>query len=400
MRESEMPKRSSFRVSRRSVEALRVDRKDAVFWDRDLPGFGVRVHRSGRKTYVVQTRGPAGLKRVTIGQHGELTPEEARTEAREIIDRIKRGIDPTPDEAPAPELTIADLAERCVSAHVAVNCSAGTMKNYRNAIDGYIVPELGDLPLGAVDRAEVSALHYRLRDTPHQANRVIRVLSKIFSLAEAWGVVPPGTNPCKAVRLYKEGKRERFLKEDEYRRLGRVLDEAQAEGSLGPHGIAAIRLLLLTGCRRDEIVTLRWDDVDRAAGELRLRETKTGARMIPLTPAVEEVLAGIPRVPGNPWVIAGAKAGSHMANVDKVWRRLRERAGLEDVRIHDLRHSYASRALALGESLTMIGRLLGHTKVGTTARYAHLARDTERASAARVGGSIGSDIMPEDVVAA
>ena len=194
------------------------------------------------------------------------------------------------------------------------------------------------------------------------------------------------------MRLYKEGKRERFLKEDEYRRLGRVLDEAQAEGSLGPHGIAAIRLLLLTGCRRDEIVTLRWDDVDRAAGELRLRETKTGARMIPLTPAVEEVLAGIPRVPGNPWVIAGAKAGSHMANVDKVWRRLRERAGLEDVRIHDLRHSYASRALALGESLTMIGRLLGHTKVGTTARYAHLARDTERASVARVGGSIGSDI--------
>ena len=249
-----MPKRSSFRVSRRSVDALRVNRKDAVFWDRDLPGFGVRVHRSGRKTYVVQTRGPAGLKRVTIGRHGELTPEEARTEAREIIDRIKRGIDPAPDEAPAPELTIADLAERCVSAHVAVNCSAGTMKNYRNAIDGYIVPELGDLPLGAVDRAEVSALHYRLRDTPHQANRVIRVLSKIFSLAEAWGVVPPGTNPCKAVRLYKEGKRERFLKEDEYRRLGRVLDEAQAEGSLGPHGIAAIRLLLLTGCRRDEIV--------------------------------------------------------------------------------------------------------------------------------------------------
>ncbi len=395
-----MPKRSSFRVSKRSVDALRVNRKDAVFWDRDLPGFGVRVHRSGRKTYVVQTRGPAGLKRVTIGQHGELTPEEARKAAREVIDRIKRGIDPTPDEASAPELTIADLAERCVSAHVAVNCSAGTMKNYRNAIDGYIVPELGDLPLGAVDRAEVSALHYRLRDTPHQANRVIKVLSKIFSLAEAWGVVPPGTNPCKAVRLYKDGKRERFLKEDEYRRLGRVLDEAQTEGSLGSHGIAAIRLLLLTGCRRDEIVTLRWDDVDRATGELRLRETKTGARMIPLTPAVEEVLAGIPRVPGNPWVIAGAKAGSHMANVDKVWRRLRERAGLEDVRIHDLRHSYASRALALGESLTMIGRLLGHTKVGTTARYAHLARDTERASAARVGGSIGSDIMPEDVVGA
>ena len=394
-----MPKRSNFRISKRTVEALHVDRKDAVFWDRDLPGFGVRVHRTGRKVYVVQTRGAAGLKRVTIGRHGEITPEEARKNAREIIDCIKRGIDPKA-EAPPPELTTAELAERCLRAHVAVNCSAGTMKNYRNAIDGYIVPELGALPLSAVDRAEVSALHYRLRRTPHQANRVIKVLSKMFSLAEAWELVPPGTNPCKSVQLYREGKRERFLNEDEYRRLGRVLDEAEAEGSMGRHGIAAIRLLLLTGCRRDEIVTLRWDDVDRAAGELRLRETKSGARMIPLTPAVEEVLAGIPRVPGNPWVIAGAKTGRHMANIDKVWQRLREQARLEDVRIHDLRHSYASRALALGESITMIGRLLGHTKVGTTARYAHLARDTERASAARVGGSIGIDIMPEDAVGA
>ena len=145
-----MPKRSNLRISRRTVEALRVEGRDAVFWDRDLPGFGVRVHRTERKTYVVQTRGPAGLKRVTIGQHGEVTPEQARKDASEVIDRIKRGMDPMP-EPPAPEVTIADLAERCVSAHVAVNCGPNTMKNYRNAIDAYIVPELGVLSLGAVD---------------------------------------------------------------------------------------------------------------------------------------------------------------------------------------------------------------------------------------------------------
>ena len=196
-----MPKRSNLRISRRTVEALRVEGRDAVFWDRDLPGFSVRVHRTERKTYVVQTRGPAGLKRVTIGQHGEVTPEQARKDASEVIDRIKRGMDPMP-EPPAPEVTIADLAERCVSAHVAVNCGPNTMKNYRNAIDAYIVPELGVLSLGAVDRAQVTALHYRLRDTPYQANKVVTVLSKMFSLAEAWGLVPPGTNPCKAVRMY------------------------------------------------------------------------------------------------------------------------------------------------------------------------------------------------------
>ena len=141
------------------------------------------------------------------------------------------------------------------------------------------------------------------------------------------------------------------------------------------------------------LVPRRWDDIDRTAGEIRLRETKTGVLRVPLTPAVEWVLAGIPRIEGNPWVITGQKPGDHLKNLDQIWARLRRRAGLDDVRIHDCRHSYASRALAIGEGLPMIGKLLGHTKVTTTARYAHLARDTEKASAVKVGGSIGADIL-------
>ncbi|MDE0371467.1 MAG: site-specific integrase, partial [Rhodospirillales bacterium] len=147
--------------------------------------------------------------------------------------------------------------------------------------------------------------------------------------------------------------------------------------------------------RKQEVLNLRWDDVDPAAGELRLRDSKTGWRSVPLTPAVAHVFAGIPRRADNPWVITGQKRGSRLQGLDDIWQRLRRRAGLEDVRIHDCRHSYASRALALGESLTMIGRLLGHAKIGTTARYAHLARDTEKASAARVGGSIGAAVLPD-----
>ena len=198
------------------------------------------------------------------------------------------------------------------------------------------------------------------------------------------------------MRRYKEVKRERFLTPEEYREVGRVLKEAEANGSVGPSAAAALRLLMLTGCRRNEIVQLRWDDVDRAAHELRLSETKTGPRSVPLTPAVEAVLDEIPRNGDNPWVIAGKKAGTHMVDVDAVWARLRAKAGLEDVRIHDLRHSWASRALALGESLSMIGKLMGHGQVATTARYAHLARDTEKASAAKVGGSLGADIFGPD----
>ena len=171
--------------------------------------------------------------------------------------------------------------------------------------------------------------------------------------------------------------------------------EAGREGAVSPYAIAALRLLMLTGCRLNEILTLRWDDVDRTAGEFRLRDGKTGTRMVPLTPTAEALLAGIRRVPHNPWVIVGKQPGSHLPTITAEWYRLRARAGLDDVRIHDLRHSYASsRALAAGESLSMIGKLLGHADIQSTARYAHLARETERVSAARVGASIGADIAP------
>ena len=228
------------------------------------------------------------------------------------------------------------------------------------------------------------------------------------------------------VRKYRTHPRERFLTGEEYCRLGRAIDELEAKRTVSRHAAAAIRLLVLTGCRRNEVLELRWDDIDRTAGELRLREGKTGARMVPLTLAVQGVLAEFPRVPNNPWVIAGQKPGARMTNVNDPWLVVRARAGLDDVRIHDLRHSWASRALALGESLSMIGKLLGHNRIETsesqprgffnnpmigkllghnrietTARYAHLARDTEKASAAKIGGSIGADILPiEDAEAA
>ena len=216
------------------------------------------------------------------------------------------------------------------------------------------------------------------------ANRAADILVKMFKLAQGWNMVPAGRNPCRLMRRYREESRERFLSPDEWRRLGRALREAEADGSVWPQAIAALRLLLLTGYRRQEIVTLRWDDVDRTARELRLRHTKTGPRMVPLTTWVERVLDGIPRVEGSPWVIPGRKPGRHLADLHDNWERIRDRAGLENMRIHDIRHSYSSRALGVGESLTMIGRLFGHSKVTATARYARLARDSEKEAAARV----------------
>ena len=203
---------------------------------------------------------------------------------------------------------------------------------------------------------------------------------------------PDGSPPCLHVKRYKEEQRERFLSADEFNRLGRVLDEILADGSETHPAVAAIRLLMLTGCQLSEIQKLRWEHVDLDVGELQLSDTKPGGRAVPLAPSAARLLESLPRDPDNPWVIAGRKLGSHLTDLQHAWRRIRARAGLDDLRIHDLRHSFASRALALGESLPMIGKLLGHTQVRTTARYAHLARDTVRASAARIGDSIEQDL--------
>ncbi|MDE0332709.1 MAG: tyrosine-type recombinase/integrase [Nitrospinae bacterium] len=386
-----MPKRSDLKLTKRAVDALEVDSKDAVFWDREVAGFGVRVHATGRKTYVVQSRGPSGPKRVTLGRHGELAVDEARKQAASLIDRIKRGEDISAT-ASETETTVAGLAERFMRTHVEKHLKPASASAYRTVLDKHILPVLGGMGLDEVGGAEVTAFHHGLRDTPVLANRAVHLLSRMFTLAEAWELIPYGRNPCLAVRRYRTRKRERFLTPEEYRRLGRALRWACAEGGIWPPAIAAVRLLALTGCRRSEILGLQWDDVDRTAGDLRLRDAKAGPRMVSLTRPVLRILDAIPRSPENPWVIAGQRTGKSLTGLHHYWRPIRERAGLADVRLHDLRHSYASRALALGENLYTIGKLLGHTSVATSARYAHLMREAEREAAVRVGGSIGAHV--------
>ena len=380
-------------ISRRTVEALSAGEREVVFWDHELSGFGVRVYPSGTKVYLVQTRSGGKSRRITIGRHGVLTAEQARRKAAQLIARIKAGEEPTrPQSPPDTGPTIAEVAERYMKEHVAVRCKRSTARACRCTLDRYLLPAFGARPLGTIGREEVAALQYRLHKTPTMANRVVDLLSRLFNMAEAWGVAPDGGNPCRFVQKYKERSRERFLSEDEFGRLGRVLDELEAEGKVAANAVAAIRLLMLTGCRRGEIVTLRWEDVDLEAGELRLRDAKTGPRQVALSPAAVRVLSAILRHADYPWVIAGHKPGSRLSNLNASWLVVRARAGLEDVRLHDLRHSFASRALALGESLSMIGTLLGHRKVQTTARYAHLAQDSVKVSAARVAESLRADM--------
>ena len=378
------------------VDALGA-RKDTVYWDSALKGFGVRVYPSGAKVYVVQTRGPGGPKRVAVGRHGVITTNQARRRAALMLARIKAGEAPgsAPAARPPRGPTVAELAERYFREHVAVHCKPRTADAYRYLVERHILPAFGNLPVGALDRRHVSDLHYKLRNTPCAANEAVALLSRMLNRAEAWGLTPAGGNPCRHVVKYRQRRRERFLTEREFRRIGRTLAALEAAGRVPVHAAAALRLLMLTGCRCNEILALRWDDVHLDAREIRLRDSKTGPRVVALSPAAERVLEGLPRVAGNPWVIAGRRPGTRLTHLAYYWYRVREPAGLGDVRLHDLRHSFASRALALGETLPMIGKLLGHTKIQTTARYAHLARDSIGESAARVAASIGADLVLE-----
>ena len=382
-------------ISRRTVDALSVE-KDTVFWDRELAGFGVRVYPSGSKVYVVQTRGPGGPKRATVGRHGVITADQARRRAASAIARIKAGEDPGLSPAPTRESpTVAEVASRYLREHVEVRCKPATVGHYRTVIDRHIVPALGGVPVAALTPRQVADLHYGLRERPYTANLAVDTLSQLIGQAMAWGLMPEGSNPCRQVQRYREGRRERFLTDVEFRRLGRVLDGMEAAGEAPVHAIAAVRLLMLTGCRRNEVMTLRWEDVDLDAGELRLRDGKTGPRVVSLSPAAVEVLAAVPRVAGNPWVIVGRRPGQRLSSLYDPWLRIRARAELDDVRLHDLRHSFASRALALGESLPVIARLLGHAQLRSAARYAHLGGDAVKEAAARVADAIGADILPE-----
>jgi integrase len=239
----------------------------------------------------------------------------------------------------------------------------------------HLAERLRSRPLGAIARADIATLHLKLRDKPYQANRLLAVLSKFFNWAKMQDLRSDASNPCRHIKKYRERKRERFLTECELGRLGQALVNAETEGLASPWVIAAIWLLILTGARHSEIRKLLWSEVDLSRRRLRLRESKTNEKTIYLSDAAVEILASIPRLDDNPHVICGEKIGACLVNLQKPWRRIRQMADLDDVRIHDLRHSFASFAAARGHSLQAIGALLGHAQTSTTARYAHLTEN-------------------------
>ena len=326
------------KLTKRVVDALQSEAKDYFVWDSQIAGFGLRVMPSGAKTYQAQYRKGGRTRRVSIGRHGKITVDEARKLAKEVMGQVAKGENPAEDislHRKAP--TVAALCERFFEEHAKQRCKPSTQGEYRRAIDLFINPAIGSFKTVDVERRDIAELHQKFRDKPYQANRTLGVLSKMFNLAEIWGLRPDGSNPCRHVPKYREIKRERYLSQPELQRLGKVLGEVERDGSETPYVVAAFRLLILTGCRLGEIQTLQWQFLTDQGMEL--PDTKTGARRVPLPNAARAILSALPRVDSNPFVIVGRVDGQHITDLQHPWRRIRKRAKLDNVRIHDLRHT-------------------------------------------------------------
>jgi integrase len=297
---------------------------------------------------------------------------------------VAAGADPAAERSARKEApTVAELAALFLAEHVETKRKPRTAREYRRLIGNVILPALGRKRVADVTRADVARLHHARRATPTEANRALALLSTMFNFSERVGERPDGSNPCRHVERFPQRRRERFLSEDELARLGDAL--AAYTGS--PYHVATIKLLIFTGARLGEVLGLRWEWVDFDRGDARLPDSKTGAKTIQLPAPALEVLAALPRIESEPHVL-GRHRGTTF--IEAPWRRIRTAAGLGDVRLHDLRHAFASVAASAGLALPIIGKMLGHTQAQTTQRYAHLASDPVKAAAAAVAAKIAA----------
>ncbi|WP_292530599.1 site-specific integrase [Methylocystis sp.] len=418
------------KLSKKSVDGLAPRDRAFIAFDADLAGFGVRVMPSGVKSWVVEYRPNGGgrsvsKRRVTLGKTTALTPDQARRAAAGLLARVRLGADPAAERAEQREaLTISELIDVFDAQHIGTMLKPGTAVSHRVATD-VLRGAHGSVKAGALTRAKIATLHAQMADRPYAANRAVAVWAKLFAWAAERGHVPEGHNPAKGLKKYREQGKERFLTSEELARLGTVLTLAETRGLpwhvdeikpnakhapkesnrrriLDPFAVAAIRLLILTGARLREILHAQWSQVDLERGVIFLSDSKTGKKPIYLSAAAQAVLASLPRIEGNSHIIAGAKEGAPRADLKKPWAAVKRTAGLEGVRLHDLRHSFASFGAGASLGLPIIGKLLGHSQAATTHRYAHLDADPLRRAVDTIGttisaameGNKGGDVVP------
>jgi integrase len=406
---------TSQRITKRTVDALQSNGSEFTAWDDTVSGFGVRVRPTGAKSYVVVYRAGAGrgspVRRYTIAAVGKITPEVARARAKAILGAVVHGHDPASQRtAERGTPTVAELADQFMTDHVRAKRKAGTAAFYQDILRRIVKPAVGTTKADKLTRLQIGKLHSSLSETPFQANRVLAVVGSMYTFAGRAGIVPEGTNPARGIDKFKESRRERFLTGGELERLGGAIREAETIGipwrvddtkpttkhvpkgarvtKIGPHAAAALRLLLFTGCRLREILHLRWQHVDMERGCLFLPDSKSGRKTVILNAPALAVLNTLERV--GSYVVPGDDPVQPRHDLKRPWDAVTKRAGLVGVRLHDLRHTYASFGAGSGLGLPIIGRLLGHAQAATTARYAHLDNDPLRCASEAIAGRIAA----------
>ena len=386
------------------VQSRKPDGRDRLFTDSQLPGFGLRITATATKLFLVQARVAGRRRKVTLGLYPAMSVVQARGLALQALADLRRGADPKTERKRRAigGLTVTELAAKWLAEHVRPKLKPRTVSDYEQLLAQRILPALGSLPVAAVSRDDVNRLHVAMRPIPRRANYTVSTVRALLNFAIDHGLRAPGTNPAHRIKFYRERKIERFLSQAEIACAAEGISAAERAGKIGPHIAAGLRLALFTGARSGEIAAAQWPHVDYERRLIRLPDSKTNEpRTIHLSDAALEVLRSIPHV--GPYIIVGAVPGEPCKNLSRAWIIARSYAGLDDVRLHDLRHSYASLAAGRGVSLQMIGKLLGHRSPQATARYSHLARDAAAAVNDELGAAMTAAIekgtpVPAEVV--
>ena len=377
------------KLTKRFIESINADSEKALkFWDSELKGFGVVVLPSGRKTYCIQYRNQQRvLKRLKVGVHGTISSEQARDIAKKQLASLAHGKDPADTRSAQSKLaTLADLTKEYLATH-ACHKRAKSQEEDDLMLNRYILPSLGELSVKHISTHEIQKMHVSLKKTPYRANRILSLLSKMFTLAVSWGW--RDDNPVKGIQKYQEEKRERWLNKEELERLWESLEKH-------PHHLTSylFKLLILTGSRKGEVMNATWDQFNLEQGVwVKPSHLTKQKRMehLPLSAKAVNVLRQVEALntTESPYLFPGRIEGQPIKEVKTFWKTLLKNAKLENVRIHDLRHTHASHLVSSGLSLSIVEKLLGHTQASTTQRYAHLSDGSLREAAELFGTKVG-----------
>lgn len=365
------------KITKRVVDGAKPMDKRYLIQDSEIPGFALKVEISGQKIYIFDYRRGSGRsakkRRLTIGKHGSITPDQAREAAIDASIKVRNNEDPQ-SEKTQKSLYFEDIFEKYLDDYVAPNNKSSTHKDKKAYFENYFKQYFKNLEIDKVTKRDILSFQNSYRSTPYLANRMLACLSHFFNFCEDWDYIDKGDNPCRRVKRFKETARERYLSEKEVKRLLDTLNKIDED----EYVIALFKLIIFTGARLGEILTAKWEYFDKKKKYLDLPDSKTGAKKIYLNDVAIQIIADIKKVPKNPYIIISKKTkNTHLSRPKTQWARICKEAKIKDCTIHDLRHAFASFGVMAGLSLEEIGQLLGHKSTQTTKRYAHLI-DTHR----------------------